>query len=226
MNNYVLKVLKAETLDTNLELVKDPLPERNISQIVARKGRYQILKRQYGITGGVPFQHFKRVFTSSLELKEIDNEYRDYIKMVHNMPQKAYEHLAETIVALNGINYHFDWSHGRNLIFNLDCNEINVVDLERGHIPLTVGHMVPPLLDTIYAYYRKNYLTDMSIPLNEIIQKAIEAALKVGLPIPNLLGEATVFEEHARMEFAFELAGNKGKWPSVRKKILSASKQA
>ncbi len=213
---YVLRVNRSAVPESALTLLPDPLPGRNVSQVVARQGRFEVLRKQRGITGGVGFHEYLNPGIVA------DQSYRTYIHLTAGLPQRAFNHLAETMVAMTVAGIRFDWSQGRNLMIDATNAEINVVDLMSDHrVTLTLGHMLPPLVDSIYAYKSADRFEDLRRGLQMIIDKSIEAAVAKRLPIPALFGEVKRWEDHANMEYVFELSGRKGEWPAVRAALLN-----
>lgn len=128
MQDYVLKIgnnsLPYDTLDrTFFKKIKDPAPSLNIGQAVAEVEKdksYKILKKVNGV-------EVTANSSSSKTESQKKNQYLNGIKILAQMPQKAYDELINTVIKINRLGIELD-DAGGNLLADLKTNTLNPID--------------------------------------------------------------------------------------------------
>ena len=186
---------KKETLTNEPELVQDIYPHHNFGQQVGKIGNIQILKRQYGIPAGL---------TNSKAVAQADSRYAFTVQLAADMPQSAYNKLAEELAYLNSIEgkgAQFDPSKSNNLLIDAENQRFNLVDINEGHYKSGLESMLVVLMGNTYAWkYRGESL---QCAYTTIFNKAEHAANKVGLSLE--LGSSGLYSKELASSTEVEL---------------------
>lgn len=178
---YVMRFPRESAKSGMLKIVEDIFPELNIGQTVAEIGNIKVSKKQTGIPAGVPYKD--RLGGSMQNVLT----YRKHIFRTAEMPQAAYDDLADTFKRLNEHGYSFDMANPNNILvdeknkkFNLvdDLNEIVDDEDQNSYASLAL-----PLIDTFFAP-NLSFSADIAPSWKVIIEKSRKAAQNADLPQP------------------------------------------
>ncbi len=165
-----------------LREIKDEFPNLNLGQAIAKVGNATIIKLQNGVESGIPYAD--RIKASGLENTFT---YRKHLSRVNQMPQEAYDELAETFAKLNQKEYSFDLYNPNNILIDVDKKKFNIVDdLKEIYDEKeynTFASITIPLFDTWFVRslsFTDDYLTVWQ----KMIEKSMIASKKAGLPEP------------------------------------------
>lgn len=199
-----------------LELLESPFSDMNVGQAVARLGNAFILKRQEGIPAGLTHVEIRRLGLTH-ELANLD--YLQRTTLAANMPQQAYDELAELIRIINEKGYNFDPSKPNNILIDEKRKRFNLIDLNSrdpsSDYRDTLTSLVVPLMNNSYAWQVNDPDIEQHLVVQrgKILEKAIQASIKANLPVSG--------EGDSSLEYSFKIAGREGQWSAQRQAIIS-----
>ena len=169
-----------EDVPARAERVTNPFGDMNVGQPLARVGRATILLRQggepAGMTGSEPA--YKR--------EDRDEVYRSRIETAAQMPQSAYDRLAEDLLRVNGLGYNWDPSKANNILIDQASGRFGLVDLslrDPDHKYVNKAtDVILCLVGNTHAYKAPHLNRDLMGPRREIIRRMMMAADRAGLP--------------------------------------------
>lgn len=132
-NVFLLRINKKHFDDIHkknpLTKSQNPFPEINIGQKVGQIGQYiQVIIKQKGFSNGLP----NRMYLDSYKPtpQQMVPLYIENLKTVANIPQKAYNNLAEEIKTVTKKKHFFDFYNPNNILIDKQKQEFNLVDVE------------------------------------------------------------------------------------------------
>ena len=230
-------------------LVDDPMPERHIGQVVAllvgSSGTElaQILRRQRGVTYDISYADlFERYNIDDVlgydqpvfyrDIAQAVEAYEAHLTRIAQMPQEAYDHLAETLILLKERGLHFD-PCALNVLVDTPSQRFYTIDHHEDIGPYeNVLGMACALMDSILVDLDTHAIrneddgeaTLASDPVLQarratILSKIISAANRTGLAFPPEACPLNTFGFHQRsfdMDAILRMCGISMTWAEMQ----------
>ncbi len=225
----------------------DPLPQYNIGQLVAstNNGNIMILKRQSGTTYPLPynqlFQHYcidnvlgKGATIYHTDIAQYQDDYRKHLKLIANMPQKAYLQLAKKVQLIKAADLYID-PCALNILVDTDAQTFNTIDHGENIGPYeNVLGLAFALVDSMHVYLDEHaaervssvslaYSPELMALRQKILKKLFIAAIQTGLTLPKTACPKTTFGFHQPsfcMDYVLQISGFTENWENTRHSLL------
>jgi len=189
---FGVKIIKGTKGIGQLRAADDELGDENYGQAIAHYGsNIQILKLQSGIPAGHPYKYDKD------DMEGAKARYLANLESAAGMPVSEYERLFRSIKKLNDRGWVIDPSKSGNLL--IDRGRFNLVDINKheGDYRNNAGEVVSMLIDNFH--FGKYFTNDMRVKglAKQIIEKADEAAARVGFPYNKESSTSQYSHQHA-----------------------------
>src|SRR3989338_1870421 len=216
LDDFLIRVPHGRWAETETEnpgeltLIDNPFSGNpNVVWPIAKIGSLALLRNQPGVPVGV---------SAKEGAKPADVMYKEHLNRVADMPQEAYDKLAETMFEIGQKGRPFDVLGYDNMRIGPD-NQFYILDLPsepvEGYHNNSITHMIKPLVDYKYAEsYGGDHAWDIRAWRKTILEKSVKAAVQTGLDLP----EPSDYE----MNYIFQSAGMDGRWPQLREEALAS----